>query len=248
LGKQHDIKLIALDMDGTLLNDKGNVSDENREMITAAQSKGVYVICSTGRSIITSRDYVKDLGLTSYHITVNGSEIWDEKGDLIQRKILEVEHIQLMLDLAMEYGAKYWATATDRVWRREMPEDINNHIWLKFGYEIPEDNVRSKILEHLNSRKDLFEISNSSPINIEVNASGVNKARGVEAVCRRLGLSMSQVMTMGDSLNDLSMIEAAGIGVAMGNAQDIVKNKADWVTTTNNEHGVARAIQKWVLS
>lgn len=243
-----EIKLIALDMDGTLLNEKGEVTEANREMITAAQAKGVHVICSTGRSIITSREYVKELQLKSYHVTVNGSEIWDEYGELVQRKVLDAEHISWMYQLAKEYSVHYWATATDRVWRREMPTEIDHHTWLKFGYEIEDDEVRAKILDHLQRKPALFELSNSSPINIEINLKGVNKAHGVEVVCKRLNIGMNQVMAIGDSLNDLPMIEAAGLGIAMGNAQDDVKKKADWVTTSNMEDGVAVAIRKWVLN
>ncbi len=243
-----EIKLVALDMDGTLLNDRDEISIGNREAIREAQKNGVHIVCCTGRSLITSREYVKNLELSSYHVTVNGSEVWDENGDLVQRQIVPTEHIQWMFGLAKEHQTKFWATATDRVWRREMPEDIENHTWLKFGYEIPEDAVRNVILENLRGRGHYFEISNSSPINIEVNSSGVNKAKGIEMVCKRLGLSMDQVMAVGDSLNDMSMIQAAGIGVAMGNAQESVKLAADWVTATNNEDGVAKAIQNWVLS
>ncbi|NMD69173.1 HAD family phosphatase [Bacillus sp. DNRA2] len=247
MNSQTEIKLIALDMDGTLLNEKGEVSEANREVITTAQANGVHVICSTGRSIITSRDYVKDLQLKSYHVTVNGSEVWGENGELIQRKVLDAEHINWMFQLAKEYSVHYWATATDRVWRREMPANIANHTWLKFGYEIADDEVRATILDHLQRKNDLFELSNSSPINIEINLKGVNKAHGVEVVCERLNIGMNQVMAIGDSLNDLPMIEAAGLGIAMGNAQDDVKKKADWVTTTNMDDGVAVAIRKWVL-
>nr|WP_147532763.1 Cof-type HAD-IIB family hydrolase [Bacillus marasmi] len=247
MNNQKEIKLIALDMDGTLLNENGEVSAANRETIKAAQAKGVHVICSTGRSIITSRDYIKDLNLSSYHIAVNGSEIWDENGELILRKMIDWEHISWMYNLAKEYRVHYWAAATDRVWRREMPDDIENHTWLKFGYEIPDDNIRGQIIKQLQNKGDLFEISNSSPINLEINTKGVNKAFGVEVVCRQLGISMGEVLAIGDSLNDLSMIKACGIGVAMGNAQDAVKKEADWITETNREDGVAVAIRRWVL-
>ena len=242
-----EIKLIALDMDGTLLDDAGEVTQENRDTIKEAQKSGVHVIVSTGRSLITCQDYVESLELSSYLITGNGSEIWQPNGELLERTNVDPEQIQWMTDLARQYQTKIWAAATNRVWRREMPEDIENHIWLKFGFEIQEDDVRNTILEHLHSRSQFFEISNSSPINIEVNARGVNKAKGIDSVCSRLGLSMSQVMAIGDSLNDMAMIKAAGLGVAMGNAQEIVKDSADWVTFSNNDNGVAHAIQTWVL-
>lgn len=247
LNNKKEIKLIALDMDGTLLNDRNEVSKANREAIAEAQDAGIHVVCTTGRSLITSQDYVVSLGLSSFHITVNGSEIWNEKGELVQRKIVPTEHIQWMFDLAQKHQAKYWATAADHIWRREMPNDIENHTWLKFGYEIDEDDKRENVLQELKLRGHLFEISNSSPINIEVNTRGVNKANGIRTVCDLLGFSMGEVMAVGDSLNDVPMIQEAGLGVAMGNAQVIVKDAADWITATNNEDGVAYAIRKWVL-
>ncbi len=247
MNNRQDIKLIALDMDGTLLNDAGEVSQENRDTIKEAQNSGIHVIVSTGRSLLTCIDYVKALELSSYLITGNGSEIWDQNGELVERTAVDPGHIQWLTDLARKYQTKTWAAATNRVWKREMPDDIEKHTWLKFGFEIQEDDIRNTILGHLHARGQFFEISNSSPINIEVNARGVNKARGIDRVCSRLGLSMSQVMAIGDSLNDMSMIKAAGLGVAMGNAQEIVKDSANWVTFSNNDNGVAHAIEKWVL-
>lgn len=106
--------------------------------------------------------------------------------------------------------------------------------------------MRNEVLKELKEYKEL-EITNSSPINIEVNALGINKAAALAKVSEKLGFTMENVMAMGDSLNDIAMIEKAGVGVAMGNAQDIVKETADWVTDLNTENGVAKAIRHWVL-
>ena len=127
-----------------------------------------------------------------------------------------------------------------------MPEDVSKSERLKFGFHIEDNQIREKVLKSL-KEKNCFEISNSSPVNIEVNALGINKAKGLKKVCELLHISMDQVMAAGDSLNDISMIKEAGIGVAMGNAQDIVKETADVVTLANNENGVAYAIRKWAL-
>ncbi len=130
----------------------------------------------------------------------------------------------------------------------ETPEDIEAHEWLKFGFDTdapPE--IKEKINQTLSEWEDV-EVSNSSLTNIEVNAVGVNKAAAIEKVCERIGITMDQVMTAGDSLNDIKMIELAGLGIAMGNAQEPVKKAADWVTASNDEDGVALAIEKWVLS
>ncbi|MDF2963402.1 MAG: Cof-like hydrolase, partial [Paenibacillus sp.] len=93
----------------------------------------------------------------------------------------------------------------------------------------------------------VLEITNSHPLNLELNPKGINKASGIRQVCSLLGIGMSQVIAMGDSLNDESMIREAGLGVAMGNAQDEVKEFADVITATNEEHGVAKIIEQYVL-
>lgn len=241
-----EIKLVALDMDGTLLNNKGQVSEANRKAINAAKDKGIFVVLSTGRSLLTSREHADSLELNSYLVTVNGSEIWDDQRELVERNLVKSEHIEWMWKLTQQHNTKFWAISTERNWHNEMPEDLHQVNWMKFGFNIDDDETRAIIMKELQDKGE-FEISNSTLKNIEVNSAGVNKAKGLELVCQRLGLEMKNVMAVGDSLNDLAMIKAAGIGVAMGNAQDIVKESADWVTATNEEDGVAKAIYKWVL-
>jgi hypothetical protein len=241
-----DIKLIALDMDGTLLNEEKEISAANRLAIKDVEAKGIHVVISTGRSMATLRDLAKSLSLSSYLVTVNGSEIWDEHGELVERNIVHNDLMTWMYDLSKTHKTGYWATSTERVFFDEMPEDLSTYQWLKFGYEIKDDKVRETILNELRSR-EAFEITNSSPTNIEVNAIGINKAKGIEKVCSLLGITMENVMACGDSMNDIAMIKEAGLGIAMGNAQDIVKEAADWVTASNDEDGVAAAIKKWVL-
>ncbi|MBZ5480737.1 Cof-type HAD-IIB family hydrolase [Bacillus sp. T_4] len=244
--EKKEFKLIALDMDGTLLNNQQEISKENREAIAKAQEQGVHVVLSTGRSLLTCREYAQSLQLSSYLITVNGSEIWDESGQLVERKLIDASHIEKMWNLTQEHKLNFWAVTTDKVWRDEFPEDIASREWLKFGYDIPDDALREEVLKQIAGISD-FEISNSSLTNLEINALGINKAKGIMTVCERLGISMDEVIAMGDSLNDMAMIEAAGCGIAMGNAQEAVKEAADWVTDTNVNNGVAKAISHWVL-
>ncbi|ADP35062.1 phosphoglycolate phosphatase [Bacillus atrophaeus] len=241
-----DIKLIAIDMDGTLLNDEQLISEGNRQAIREAEDKGVYVVISTGRTLMTCRELAESLKLSSYLITANGSEIWDSEFNLVERQLLHTDHIQMMWDLKNKHNTNFWASTVDKVWRGEFPESITDHEWLKFGFDIEDDDIRNEVLTELKKNKEL-EITNSSPTNIEVNALGINKAAALAKVSEKLGFTMENVMAMGDSLNDIAMIEKAGVGIAMGNAQDIVKETADWVTDTNIEDGVAKAIRHWVL-
>lgn len=244
--KNSTIKLVALDMDGTLLNNEGKVSEANRQAIKAAQEKGVHVVLSTGRSLLTCREHADDLGLTSYLVTVNGSEIWDGNRGLVERNLVKPELVEWMWDLSKQHKTNFWAISTERNWHNEMPDDIHNVEWLKFGFWTDDDATRELIKQVLEDKGE-FELSNSTLKNIEVNSTGIHKARGLEVVCNKLGIEMANVMAVGDSYNDLMMIKHAGLGVAMGNAQDVVIEASDWITATNEEDGVAKAIQKWVL-
>lgn len=118
--------------------------------------------------------------------------------------------------------------------------------WLKFGYNTENDEIRHQILLKLQDMGGL-EISNSSMTNLEINPAGISKASGITEVCDLLGITLEQVVAVGDSLNDLAVIQAVGLGVAMGNAQDTVKEAADVVVASNNDDGIVEVIRDYVL-
>ncbi|WP_042350185.1 phosphoglycolate phosphatase, partial [Bacillus massiliigorillae] len=235
------IKLIALDIDGTLLNEQGEISKQNYDAIKAAEALGITVLLTTGRTMKRSRDYAIALKLSSYMVTVNGSEIWDENGRLLERTLLHSDKMKELLDVVKEYALPFKAVCTEQMWLNELPTSIHDSSWMALLMFFEDEELRAHILEKLQMKTGI-EISNSSPNNIEINAKGINKARAIEKVCQLLHISMDEVLTIGDSLNDLEMIKSAKIGVAMGNAQEVVKDAADWVTESNNNHGVAVAL------
>ncbi len=243
-----DVRLIALDMDGTLVNHDGEVSVENEKAIQRAREQGIHVILSTGRSLFTCRDISDALGRSSYIITVNGGEIYDHEYNLVDSTPLNHEIVKALWKLKIEHDINFWTSTTQGLFNSQRPfnKEIDTYNWLKFGFEIQDDEVRQVVMDELLSNTAL-EITNSSPTNIEINPAGVNKAAALLKVCKWLNLSMDHVMAVGDSLNDLAMIREAGIGVAMGNAQEVVREEADWVTENNTNHGVAKAIDQ-VLS
>lgn len=245
--KGRSFKLIALDLDGTLLNRHHEISNENRKAIAEAVEKGVQVVISTGRHVKSCKNYADSLQLSSYLVAVNGGEIWDPSGNLIERNPLQQDFVQTMWELCHQHGTRFWAMTPDSEFREGFPNEITKREWLKFGFDLDDQEIRETILTELRKNKQI-EISNSSPLNIEVNALGINKANALKKVCDRIGISMDQVLAVGDSLNDLAMIQEAGCGVAMGNAQDLVKESADWITDTNEADGVAKAIRYWVLN
>lgn len=245
--KQKRIKLIALDMDGTLLNRRQEISEENRKAIATAMERGVKVVICTGRHLHSTKPYADSLNLKSYLVVANGGEIWDSEGQLVERNHLDAKDIEMMYDLCTQYGSRYWAMTPDKDYREGLGEKITEEQWLKFGFDLDDHDTREAILREL-EKHDHLELSNSSPLNIEVNPIGINKANALKKICEYLGITMEEVMAVGDSLNDIAMIREAGVGVAMGNAQSTVKEAANWVTETNDNDGVAKAIQHWVLN
>lgn len=246
-----DYKLVALDMDGTLLNEQSEISEENAEWIRKALDAGVTVSFSTGRGFQSALPFAEQLGLETPMITVNGGEIWMKPHVLHRRTLMEAGYIRRLHELAKKYEEPwYWAYSTAGIYNKEKwigeENDYESFHWLKFGYYTENDPIREAILAEI-SGWNAFEITNSSPSNLELNPIGVSKAAALQELCGLLGIGMSQVVAVGDSLNDIAAIREAGLGVAMGNAQEAVKEAADAVTLSNNEHGVAEVIRRYVL-
>lgn len=245
-------KLIAIDMDGTAFNRQRIISEENSKWIRAALESGKKVVFATGRSIGEVRPYAEQLGMRLPLIINNGSEVWETPDVLHSRKVIDPEHIASIFALIDKYGdgIEYWAhTVEGKVTYPERPAmlDIYTRNWLQFAVRTHRDvSVLQQISDEL-ATMGVFEITNSNVNNVEVNLLGVSKASGLREVCERTGIQMSETIAIGDSLNDVSMIREAGLGVAMGNAQEIVKEVADHITLTNEEHGVARVIQDYLL-
>jgi hypothetical protein len=242
------IRLLALDLDGTLLNDKGEISPANAEWVNRAQKAGITVMVSTGRGFHTALPYAMQIGGQSPMVTANGGEIWLRPHELHRRVPLASETVAELHRLAKRHeDTWFWAYAAQGLFNRNnWVEDIFSCEWLKFGYYTENRSVLDQILAELKTWKGL-EITNSHPNNIEVNAFGVSKASALEEVCRLIGCDMSEAAAIGDSLNDIAAIRACGLGIAMKNAQDAVKAAADVVTDGNNEDGVARAIREFIL-
>ncbi len=241
-------RLLALDMDGTLLNDEQIITPTTVEWLQKAVDAGVHVCLSTGRAFTSAFPYAEQLGLGTPMITVNGSEVWRAPHEIYRRSLMDPMLVKQMYELAKEDDIWFWAYSTEKVHKRDNWDgDVTGREWLKFGYHTEDDELRHKLLLRLQDMGGL-EITNSSPQNLEINPLGVNKATGIKEVCALLGLEMSQVIAVGDSLNDLAAIQQAGLGVAMGNAQETVKEEADAVVASNNNDGIAEVVQKYIFN
>lgn len=240
------IRLIALDMDGTLLNSNHEVSLRTKTAIQNALDKDVHVVLSTGRGIDTCYPYAEELKLRSYLITANGGQIWTVDKQLLDQHTVNAETIEKLWYIGKEVGVRMWMISTEGVFQNEAPENFYDYEWLKFGSYSKDKDKLDRMIKELSYFEEL-ELTNSLPINVEANAKGVSKAKALHFLCDRIGITMDEVMACGDSLNDIKMIQEAGIGVAMGNAQEAIKKVANHITDTNENDGVAKAIEEFVL-
>ena len=241
------IKLIALDMDGTLLNDDWDVTERTKAAIQSAQAQGVKVILSTGRPYGRCKSYIEELNLDSYTITANGGQIYDPEGKIVIEETMDADLIEKLANLGQDEDVNMWYITTEDVIHDGGPVDFSAHKWLKIGFSNLDRGQKERLTEALKAFDDI-EITNSLPTNIEINQKGVNKANAVEYVCQQLNIPMDDVFAIGDSMNDYEMLKKVGTGIAMANAQDKIKNIAKAISEDNNHDGVGKAIEKYVLN
>ncbi|CAG7635377.1 Cof-type HAD-IIB family hydrolase [Paenibacillus allorhizosphaerae] len=240
-------RLLALDLDGTTLTEEKQITEETSTWIKRAENAGVTVVFATGRGTQTTQAYWEQLALQSPMVLVNGAEIWERPNVLKERQTISREHIRRLKALADEWEAHFWGYSVESLTsKRHWTEEMFERDWMKFGirhYDLPK---MERIREIVSGWGEL-EITRSNIANMEISPKGVTKESGIRKVCEHLGIGMDQVMAVGDNLNDLHLIRAAGLGVAMGNADDELKLEADVMTDTNERAGVAKAIQRYVF-
>lgn len=242
-------KLIALDMDGTLLDENQQVSAENQRWIARARMSGIEVTLATGRlRRALVQDVVASLGLQVPLVTVNGGEVWSAAGELLEQHAFASDDVAFLLALAERYDIGFWASPTvgEPVHPDTLPSAYRDMQWLKFGFYTQSAGL-TRELRLLLEGMQRFEVSNSAPLNLEVNPRGVTKATGLARVCTELGIEPHDVIAMGDSLNDIPMFRFVGRAIAMGNAQPEVKAAAAEITADHRQHGVARAIERLLV-
>ncbi|MCB2290447.1 Cof-type HAD-IIB family hydrolase [Clostridium sp. CS001] len=272
-----EYKLICIDMDGTLLNDKKIVSEENIKAIRLAYEKGVRIAVCTGR-IFTSADFFSEiLGVKSPVIASNGAFIMEkDKGEVVYKATLGVEKCKKLLAMFRKHDIYPHYYTSDTVFteklvysssfyvevNKTLPKDkqvkivvvkdwdevfktYENEIFKGIG--VDENIEKIKEIKASLRNMDEFEVVSSRFNNFEAMNKCVSKGNAVEILANFYGITREQIICIGDSENDLSMIKFAGLGVAMGNADEEVKAAAQYITESNNCDGVARVIEKFVL-
>lgn len=265
-------KLVAIDMDGTLLNSDKKVSERNRQAIKEATDKGAMVVISTGRGFAGIEKYLDDLGLNKngqYALTMNGGAAYDcftKKN--ITRIGLEHSDTLKVYNMNKKLGLKIQVYTLDKCLALEENEftrfereligtdikileefnDIHKHNDIMKVILLEEPSVLDEKMKNIPSEiKEQYNFVKSLPMSLEVLNKNCNKGLGLKELIKTLGLKKEEVMAIGDEENDYEMIQFAGLGVAMGNANEKIKGIANYITDTNDNDGVAKVIEKFIL-
>ena len=286
-------KLIAVDLDGTLLNQYGEVTENSKRVIKNVTRKGMQVVIASGRSIDSIKNISKEIGASKYIIAGNGAVVYDIKEDKIIyenyipfNKALNIINIceensifynvytnKTIVTSSLRYNVLYYykenlkkedskktnITIVDsipdylknmqeekimKIFICDSTESVFNSIMKKFN-EIP--SVETLDVSHM-SRKVIKKGTTEIPIEYyytEISMENVDKWNAIEFLINKLGIKKEEVIAIGDNMNDKKMIEEAGLGITMQSSAPAVTEVADYITSDNNNEGVARALEKF---
>lgn len=266
-----NIRLIAIDLDGTLLSSSKTISEYTLSVLRKAIAGGAYVAIASGRIYSDAVGHSERIAPGQPVICSNGSmACTHDPFDVVYCECLQKAKLRSIVEILEKEKSYYQVYCDDGSVMEsrhpnpfhkrkndvydytgdvlngdEMPKYVGDGA-LKVVCFSPDPEKLSRIRKAMEKLGGL-EINSSWYDNLELLASGVTKGAALKALADHLGVAMEETMAFGDNENDLSMIQAAAIGVAMGNATDVVKAQADYVTATNDEDGVARAVAKFVL-
>lgn len=263
-------KLIVIDLDNTLLNNEHQISPRNKEVIKKMQAKGIEVLIATGRMYVSAEPYIKELALNNEAIVYNGAMVKEIKSGQVKyhkpikkeiaRQIIrdvknEGLHInlyqndKLYVDQDNEYKKRYEEVSGIKALQvddlAELDFDDPTKLLIIEDNPVKHSYYQKYLRERYGKQIDVTE---SKHYFIELGAKGVNKGKTLQQISREKQIDQKEILAIGDSYNDIEMIMYAGTGIAMDNAPQAVKEKADLIAPHYEEDGVAEILDKLILS
>ena len=263
-------KILVLDIDGTLTNSKKQITEATKQAIWELMDRGHLVALASGRPTPGMRKYEKELELDKrggYLLSYNGARVVEcTGGEVVHQNFLPLHVVPQLYEFAKERGAGLITYDGDVVISAFEPDEyikleagIN---WLPIRHEpdfveyvnydinkclmtAPGEQAAVYEKELQERFGDIISIYRSEPFFIEIMPKNINKADSLDKVLKGMGMSAENAVCCGDGFNDISMIEYAGVGVAMGNAQPAVKEAADYIAPTNDEDGLVDVISRF---
>lgn len=260
--------LIALDLDGTLLDKQWEITPATRRAIWAVRQQGIAVTLATGRMFASSLPYARQLELEIPLITYQGALVQSiDQQQVLYQRFLPLDLTREVIQLAESWGLVVNAYQDDQLLAARHSQELAGYLQMAgitaqlvgdLRSYLQRDPIKLLVigeelqlleLERIARSRwgNLMYITRSQPHFLEFLHPEATKARGLAALVQQLNLDPADVMVFGDSYNDLEMFAYAGQAIAMGNARPQVQAAADRVTLSNEEDGVAVALYRWVL-
>jgi Cof subfamily protein (haloacid dehalogenase superfamily) len=265
-------KILVLDIDGTLTNSKKEISAATKDALIKAQKVGVKIVLASGRPTFGIEPIAKELEIDKYGgfiLAFNGGKIINyETKEIVYELDFPNELIEIVYNTAKannlaiisyddeciitEQGENIYVQK--EAFLNKAPVKHVDSFLSGIPYKIPkclivgdvsqveplEKQMHAELNEHIN-------VFRSEPFFLELVPKNIDKANSLEKLALHLGITKDDMIACGDGFNDLSMIQYAGIGVAMSNAQDVVKDAADYITLSNDEDGIVHVVEKYFL-
>ena len=264
-------RMLVLDMDDTLLTDDHKISEENKEMLFKAQELGIYVVLASGRPTLAMTAFAKELKLdinNSFMLSFNGAVITDLKEDKV---LFEQTLTQQQIHELYDYSLKSKTHIITYVDGKIVSETDSEYIEIEknitglehnkvrnFKDAVTSSAVKCILLEEptylrkveadLKAAMPDLSVSMSKPFFLEVAPNGIDKAASVKFLADKLNILQSEIIAVGNAGNDLSMIEYAGLGVWVDNVDPELRHRADVIVASNNNHGVAEVVRRFILN
>lgn len=263
--------MLVVDMDDTLLTDDHKISDENKEMLFKAQEMGVYVVLASGRPTSAMIEYAKELEChlnNSFMISFNGSTITDLKEDkVLFEHSLTKEQIHSIYDFSQQNNTHIITYLDNKIISETHSEYIDiestitglEHIIVpSFKDAVTTSAVKCLLLEEPGYLKGVesvlkdampdLSVCMSKPFFLEAAPNGVDKGAAIQILAKKLNIHQSEIIAIGNAGNDLTMIQYAGLGVWVDNVDAELREFGDVIVASNNDHGVAEVIRRFVLN
>jgi hypothetical protein len=263
-------KMLVVDMDDTLLTDDHEISNENKEMLLKAQEMGVYVVLASGRPTSAMIEYAKELQCdvnNSFMISFNGSTITDLKEDkLLFEHSLTKEQIHSLYDFSQQNNTHIITYLNGQIISERNSEYIDIESTItgielvivpSFKDAVTTSAVKCLLLQEPNYLKTMepllkaampdLSVCMSKPFFLEAAPNGVDKGAAIQILAEKLNILPSEIIAIGNAGNDLTMIQYAGLGVWVDNVDDELREFGDVIVASNNNHGVAEAVRRFIL-
>jgi len=262
-------KLIAMDLDGTLNNDRKVITEKTKEALMAAQKKGIRLALASARpspGLFKERDILRLQDHRGILMSYNGGRIVDAAtGKVLFETSMDLQETKQVLQKLeslpvtpiLDDGVQFYVT--DKNGFKVDYECKNNNMVcsevgnladfltfapIKILMSVQPEQLKAVQQQIADFLPESLTVVQTAPFYLEAIPRVINKGQGIRDICGVLGIDTEEVISFGDAENDIPMLRAAGMGVAMGNAAEAVKAAADMVTLTNNEDGIAAALEK----